>query len=154
MIKTAAISNDLKYRYELTRVWDSSKPLVAFIGLNPSTADDKIDDPTIRRCIGFAKTWGFGGLIMGNIHALRSTDPKALYHSEDPTGIMNDAYLMSIKSRALITVAAWGVHGELQGRGEKVKKLLEYCYVLGLTKDGHPKHPLYLKKDLKPIAWK
>lgn len=91
---------------------------------------------------------------MGNLHALRSTDPNALYEAEDPTGVLNDAVLMNIKNKAHLTVAAWGTHGAFMNRGAKVKEMLESLYVLGLTKEGHPKHPLYLKKDLRPVAWK
>lgn len=93
--KGATFSGCFKYRYGLTRVWDESLPTVAFIMLNPSTADDDQLDPTLRRCLGFARTLGYGAMEIGNLFALKSTDPEALYSSEDPIGPLNDNMLKS-----------------------------------------------------------
>lgn len=89
MEKTAIISEDEKYRYQLSRCWDETKPRILFIMLNPSTADANIDDPTIRRVISFAKSWGYGGVYVGNLFAFRSTDPKGLKQIADPVGENN-----------------------------------------------------------------
>ena len=153
-MKTGAFfSEDRKYRYLLTREW-GKEPKLGLIALNPSTADETKDDPTIRRCIGFAKSWGYGGLLMGNIFAYRSTDPKGLLTIGDPIGPENDGWLDYIKRKSGLTVAAWGVHGHLMGRGEVVRRNLRRLYVLGLTKEGFPKHPLYLPKTLEPVRWR
>lgn len=138
------------FRYELGRVWDEALPLAMFIGLNPSTADETHDDPTIRRCIGFARSWGAGGILMGNIFAYRSTDPHALRQIADPLAVIgeaNDTYLRDMAARSEWTVAAWGVHGALHRRGEQVASLIPGLQCLGRTKQGFPRHPLYLRAD-------
>lgn len=140
------------FRYTLGRKW-SDKPMCMFIGLNPSTADETKDDPTVRRCIGYAKDWGYGGLLMTNIFGYRSTDPRALLALDDPVGEENDGYLLRCYEQADVAIAAWGVHGSLRGRNLTVRKLLSPLHYLRLTKDGHPNHPLYLPKALKPILW-
>lgn len=86
MVKEALLSEDRKYRYILSRTWDEAKPAVLFIGLNPSTADEKSDDSTIRKCINYAKCWGYGKILMANLFAFRSTDPSILIHAADPVG--------------------------------------------------------------------
>lgn len=151
---TAIFSTCRTWRYRLERRW-SSGTAAAFILLNPSTADETQDDPTIRRCIRYAKGWGHGGLIVGNLFALRSTDPKALYSSEDPVGPDNDDHLIEIATTAAIVVCGWGAHGELAGRGVKVRQMLESYRptYLKLTKSGMPGHPLYLKANLTPRLW-
>jgi len=152
---SAVISECGSYRYRLERVWEAEKERVAFIMLNPSTADASQDDPTIRRCIGFAKAWGFGGLIVGNLFALRSTDPKALYGHNDPVGPENDEYLRRIAQRAETVVCAWGTHGALNGRGVHVANLLDNYNLaaLKLTASGHPGHPLYVASSTEPKAY-
>lgn len=147
---------------------------VAFIGLNPSTADERINDPTVRRCIGYARDWGYDEMVMLNIFAFRSTDPKALYQVPDPIGPLNDEHLIREARHADLVVCAWGVRGAfvpppsayppnmlmlaLCPRGELVRRLLDRVgvepYALGLTKGGHPKHTLYLPKNLKPTPWR
>ena len=96
MKKHAVISQDNKYRYQLSRIWDNEKPTVLFIMLNPSTADADADDPTIRRVVNFAKSWGYGGVFVGNLYAFRSTDPKGLKHTEDPVGEENIAHVQTL----------------------------------------------------------
>jgi hypothetical protein len=154
MEKGAIFSPGRKYRYLLSRIWKPSKGVALFVCLNPSTADANFDDPTIRRCIRFSDSWGYGGMKMVNLFALRSTDPKALYDCEDPIGPENDEYIGYESEIAAITIIAWGVHGAFMNRGEEtLNSNLFDPHFLALTKDGHPRHPLYLKKDLRPIPW-
>jgi hypothetical protein len=143
---TAIISACGTYRYRLERTWSTS-PKVAFIMLNPSTADAEKDDPTIRRCVSFAKSWGYGGLIVGNLFALRSTDPKALISAPDPIGPDNDAHLRAIALCAERVVCAWGAHGSHHNRDKHVTRLFKLQHELaslGVTGKGQPKHPLYI----------
>src|ERR1700731_337339 len=100
------------YRYELRRVWDETKPFVLFIGLNPSTADEKEEDNTSRICINYAKRWGYGGLLMGNLFAYRSTDQKALRSVPDPVGPDNDVWLGKLQSEADLVICAWTKSGK------------------------------------------
>ena len=146
MLESHAILSECRtYRYALTRIWGAGPKRCAFIGLNPSTADETADDPTIRRCVGFAKAWGCDGLVMLNLFAFRATDPKVMLAAADPVGPENDAYLKRLVVQEGPTVAAWGVHGSHRGRSLAVLDLLEYpLFCLGRTKDGKPKHPLYL----------
>lgn len=141
------------YRYTLWRVWDASRPSIAFVGLNPSTADAEQDDPTVRRCIGYARRWKYGGMVMLNVFALRSTDPRGLLAVDDPIGPENDAWMLRSLRRVELAVACWGNHGELLGRGDQVARALGPFKCLGLTKVGHPRHPLYLKGSLKLKAF-
>lgn len=152
MKRFAQISEDKKYRYLLIRDWSNNDSLktVAFIGLNPSTADAENDDPTIRRCIGFAKSWGYNCLMMVNLFALRATNPSIMKNDPFPFGEHNYGMLTNIHSRASLVIAAWGNHGAFKGVGFEWANALRPLYHLGLTKSGHPKHPLYLKKDVKP----
>ena len=161
VIRDATFSPCGRYRYTLRRQWDESKPSALFVMLNPSTATALLDDPTIRRCIGFAKAWGYGGLLVGNIFAMRSTNPHVLYKADDPIGVDNDVALVNLHHEAVLTVAAWGVHGKLNGRGDRVLQLLvghAYpgrlggpVYCLGTTKEGYPRHPLYIAGDTDPV---
>jgi len=114
------------------------------IGLNPSTADEYEDDPTVRRCLGYAERWHFGGLVMLNAFALRSTDPKALRQHSDPVGPQNDAALAQVCGGASLIVAAWGNGGLLRGRGEELIARIPAMRCFGLTSQGQPRHPLYL----------
>lgn len=153
--KTAAFSPLRRYRYLLTRIWKPAKGFALFVCLNPSTADENVEDPTIRRCIKFAEFWGYGGMKMVNIFAYRSTDPKALYSCRSPIGPENDEYIARESAIAGVTVAAWGVHGSFMDRGNIVMgRLLYRPHYLELTKDGHPRHPLYLKKNLRPLPFR
>ena len=148
MMKTAAFSPDRKFRYALWRVWDERKPVCMFIGLNPSTADEFVDDPTIRRCESFAGSWGYGGLCMTNLFAYVSTSPRALYYAE-AIGWDNDTWLSYLAAHSGIVVACWGDFSVARDRNEQVQKLIPNLYCLGTTKHGRPKHPLYLWKETK-----
>jgi hypothetical protein len=153
MKKSAILSDDRLYRYSLSRIWDSSLPTVMFIGLNPSTADETENDPTINRCIGFAKSWGYGGLVMTNLFAFRSTDPKILKSVKEPIGDKNNDWLIQLAKESKIIIAAWGTNGTLLNRDKEIKKLFPTLYCLELSKENHPKHPLYLKKTKTPIRF-
>lgn len=142
-----------RYRYVLTRTWDYGAPVVLMIGLNPSTADATKDDPTVRRCVGFARDWGFGGLALANLFAFRATAPLALLSAHNPVGPENDAWIRRLVASASAVVVSWGVHGGLQGRDQKVLAQIPTPLCLGRTKDGFPRHPLYLSKatQLEPF---
>lgn len=140
-----------QYRYTLWREWNAALPYCQFIGLNPSTADETNDDPTIRRCIGFAKAWGCGALCMTNIFAWRDTKPEAMKRAQDPVGPENDRWLIEIAHGAYLRVAAWGNHGRHLNRGKRVAldladSLLSLC-CFRLTKEGQPEHPLHQRAD-------
>ena len=148
--KDAIISRDRLYRYSLERTWDASKERVLFIMLNPSTADAIKDDATIKKCVGFAQRWGFGGIIVGNLFALRSRNPDGLLGPHDPVGPKNDAYLEQLAAECPAVIAAWGNSGKRPGlrrlfqeRQSFMKELLQgRMQSLGTNKDGTPKHPV------------
>ena len=140
------------YRYTLWREWVGGEGYAMFIGLNPSTADEKSDDPTIRRCVAFAKAWGYTALCMTNIFSFRATDPRDMMIQADPVGPDNNKYLLEMSKEAGVIVAAWGTNGTHKGRGAEVISMIERpLHCLGLTKQGYPAHPLYLRKTLAPI---
>lgn len=120
--------------------------------LNPSTADDEQNDPTVARCIEFGKRWGYGGLIVTNIFAFRATDPKRLYGLANPSGPDNDEHIVASAKESKLVVCAWGAHGKLLNRGEFVFDLIDNPHCLGTTKDGYPRHPLYMPVDSVPYA--
>lgn len=138
------------YRYSLTRRWNDGLTAM-FIGLNPSTADETNDDPTVRRCIGYAKAWGYGGLVMTNLFAYRATKPADMMAAEDPIGPENDAQLRGAADAAGIVVAAWGAKGSHRLRGAAVRAMLPRLHYLRLTQAGQPQHPLHLPKGLRPL---
>lgn len=151
--REAEFSDCRKYRYILQIVWDTSKPIAAFIGLNPSTADEIQDDPTIRRCRGFAESWGCGGMRMLNLFAFRATLPKDMLASTDPIG--PDNYLGGmLKGVTGPQVACWGTHGLHGNRGELIRKSIPGLQCFGRNRDGSPKHPLYLRSTtrLEPFS--
>lgn len=154
----AVFSECEKYRYLLWRWWGDGDPdprvMVAFICLNPSTATESRNDPTVKRCITYARDWHFSGMFMLNIFALRSTDPSKLRLVDDPTGEANDTYLIWAYEQACLTVGAWGNHGGYRDRGDYVAALMPEIMHLHRTRHGHPGHPLYLKKDLRPQLWR
>lgn len=150
----AAFDAAREYRYRLWRTWDDEKPVVAFVMLNPSTADEDADDPTIRRCVRYAKDWGYGTLEVGNLFALRATDPSALRDHRDPVGDANDAYLRRVCDAAALVVAAWGGKGSVLDRGREVAQSLDAdLHALDTTRGGHPVHPLYQPADADPEPW-
>lgn len=152
MDRGAYISACGRYRYSLWRQW-APGPSVMFVGLNPSTADATLDDPTIRRCMGFARAWGYAGLMMTNLFAWRDTAPRNMMVADDPVGPDNDRVLRVAHGKAALTVAAWGAHGAHRGRHDAVRAMLPGLNYLRLTKDGHPGHPLYLPATLRPVEW-
>lgn len=149
---SAVFSYCRQYRYELWRRWGPG-PYAMFIGLNPSTATETLDDPTIRRCIAYSKAWGFDAYCMTNIFAFRATDPKVMKSQKEPIGLSNDETLIRLAKDAGVVVAAWGTHGIHMGRHQQVVDMIPNLMCLAKTKDGYPGHPLYLKKDLKPVPW-
>jgi len=148
--KDAILSEDRKYRYVLSRIWDKSKPIVMIIGLNPSTADETEDDRTIRRCIKFADSWGYGGVYMLNLFAFRATKPTDMFVVVNPIGSQNDDYLNDYANRVDKVICAWGNDGNYKNRSSDIKKQLDNLFYLKLNKTGEPAHPLYLKSDLIP----
>ena len=147
----AALSRCGTYRYALWREWDGGAPTVLFIGLNPSTADRRRDDPTIRRCIRFARDWGFGRLTVANLFALRATDPRVVMRAAAPVGPRNDRWLHRLSREASLVVVAWGVHGSHRGRDAEVLRMLPPPTCLGVTRGGAPLHPLYVRADARPV---
>lgn len=144
----AVFSEDRIYRYSLLRQWEPNAPWMMFIGLNPSTADETNDDPTIRRCMGFARREGCGTLVMANLFAFRATDPAVMKAHPEPVGPESDERLARALGRIDHIVAAWGVHGTHLGRDREVAEICKgRLLCLGTTKEGHPRHPLYVRGD-------
>lgn len=152
----AVVSGDGVYRYRLGRNWGDG-PTDVWIMLNPSTADATRDDPTIRRCIGFSKRWGAGGLVVVNLYALRSTDPAALLTHPDPVGPDNDETLVMAGAHAELTggraIAAWGTHPATAHRAVAAYALAGPLWCLGTTRSGAPRHPLYVPAVTQPVPW-
>lgn len=165
----AVISPCGKYRYRLSRRWGGGKPCL-FIMLNPSTADAEVDDPTIRRCIGFAKRFGCGELVVVNLFAVRATSPKDMLAADDPVGPENMEHVKKAADYAVRggyfpedrngpVICAWGAHGDYMDQAQTVLGWLDDAlvkpYCLAMTKQGQPRHPLYLPKDaeLQPFGW-
>lgn len=153
MKKKANISKDKIYRYTLSRTWDSTKPTVLFIGLNPSIADENVDDPTVTRCINFAKDWGYGTLLMANLFAYRTTYPKEIYLIDDPIGKDNDYYLLECVKQSDLIIACWGNNGTYMDREKIIKELVPNLYCLQKNKNGTPHHPLRLPRNINPIPF-
>jgi len=153
----AILSDCERYRYLLTREWGDG-PTATFVMLNPSTADAMRNDPTIRRCISYAHAWGCGALIVANLYAWRATDPAELWTADDPVGPDNDAHLYAAAQAAAESggplVGAWGANA----RADRIAAVLalsgmDRLQALAVTKDGQPRHPLYLKSVLTPQPW-
>jgi len=150
--KSGAVFSDCrKFRYALWRMWDEDKPLVMIIGLNPSTADEKVNDPTITRCISFASSWGYGGVCVTNLFGFRATAPTELKAYHDPIGKENDSWVHEMAKEAAIKVAAWGNHGKFLNRSVDFLSSLDQLHCIKMNKSGEPAHPLYLKAELKPV---
>ncbi|MEQ8313987.1 MAG: DUF1643 domain-containing protein [Gammaproteobacteria bacterium] len=148
--QNARISSCGNYRYSLDREWSTGAGSVLFIGLNPSTADHQQDDPTIRRCVGFARSWGFKRMEIVNLFAFRATFPADLKQAADPVGPENDKWITLAHDKARLTVACWGNDGEFQQRAAAVSESLPDIHCLRLNKTRQPAHPLYLKANLRP----
>ena len=150
---TAAFSPCRLYRYELTRTWDYSADTLNFVMLNPSTADAFEPDNTIARCIGFAKSWGFGSLVVTNLFAFKATDPKVMKAAADPVGPENDQYITANANDSSLVVCAWGNNAS-QYRAKTVLAIIREAgktpHALRMTDMRHPAHPLYLPANLKP----
>lgn len=165
MNRSARISEDGLYRYGLGRQWtdpEKSKHAILWVMLNPSTADAEKDDPTIRQCIRYSQAWGFHAMLVANLFAFRSSQPSELSAAKlrgvDIVGPENDKGLLEMASVCAYTCFAWGTHTLARERGFFVAALLgespslKVC--LGVTKNGSPKHPLYLRGDIKPVLVK
>ncbi|MEY8840164.1 DUF1643 domain-containing protein [Cribrihabitans sp. XS_ASV171] len=154
---TAVYSDCERYRYSLTRIWDPEGRRAMFVMLNPSTATEVQNDPTVERCERRARALGFGAFRVTNIFAWRETDPRKMRAVPDPVGPENDAAIAEGAHWADTVIAAWGTHGAHLRRGADVEALLrrtgEPLYHLGLSKGGHPKHPLYIAYSQQPQPW-
>lgn len=145
------------YRYSLTRVWDTDQSSVLFVMLNPSTATEVQNDPTVERCERRARALGFGAFRVCNIFAWRATDPKNMRAQGDPVGQHNDQAILDGCAWADTVICAWGTHGAHLARGPAVEALIRGTGAapkhLGLSKEGHPKHPLYIAYAQQPEDW-
>lgn len=148
----ATFSDDRKYRYALWRVWDSEKPRIMFIGLNPSTANETEPAPTITRVINFAKGWGYGGVYMMNLFAIVGSDPIILKTDPDPIGD-NDGWIEKISKKCDKIIFAWGAFKEAEERAKQVVDMFPGAFALTINRDGSPKHPLYVKGNVNPIPY-
>jgi hypothetical protein len=145
-----------RYRYTLWRAWSDDYPRIVFVLLNPSTADEWRNDPTIRRCVGFARAWRFGSVEVVNLFAYRATDARELLKVDDPVGKENDRFLVQAVERCSTVVVGWGDNGALLGSDQQVMRLLagrRDVYCLGVTKSGQPRHPLYVRGDTKLVLF-
>ncbi len=149
----AVISPCGRYRYALWRRWGEGSGELLVVGLNPSRADADGDDPTLRRCVGYARAWGCSGLRLANLFAWRSPDPGALRRVADPVGPDADRWLVGLAAGARLVLAAWGNGGRLGGRSRVARRLLPPLQVLRFTRLGEPAHPLYLPASLRPQPW-
>ncbi len=156
---SVAVYSDCEaYRYDLTRIWDASGPKALFVMLNPSTATEYQNDPTVERCERRARTLGYGAFRVANIFAYRATDPKVMRAIADPVGPANDEAIANGAVWADRIICAWGSHGAHLTRGAAVETLLrgiaKPLWHLGLTQAGQPKHPLYIGYDRQPELWR
>ncbi|MEM9717045.1 MAG: DUF1643 domain-containing protein [Pseudomonadota bacterium] len=153
----AVYSDCEQYRYTLTRIWDPAGRKALFVMLNPSTATEVQNDPTVERCERRARALGFGAFRVTNIFAFRATDPRVMRAAPDPTGPANDDAITESAAWADQIICAWGIHGAHLNRGPEVEDLLrqtgQTLHHLGLSKAGHPKHPLYISYETQPQLW-
>lgn len=147
-----------RYRYELSEIWDDTKPMVMFLLMNPSVAGEEFADPTLVKTGKYARAWGYGGQLIGNVHAYRITDSKRLIEAEDPIGPENDEALLSMTAQAEMVVLAYGKPPKsLRNRAAEVVQLMKghrRLAYLRLAMDGTPRHPLYLKDNLQPLDYR
>lgn len=155
MFKNAIFSPCKRYRYLLQRSWSqkaSRHSTVTFIALNPSTADAIHDDPTIRKCIAYARAWQFKTLIMVNLFAWRATDPKELLKVKNPIGALNNHHIDEAVKRSAQVVACWGEYGSLMNRASDLRaRYPRRLKCLRTNNSGEPTHPLYLPASLTPV---
>lgn len=153
----ALYSDCEKYRYSLTREWDQAGRKILFVMLNPSTATEIQNDPTVERCERRARALGFGAFRVCNIFAYRATDPRDMRAQTDPTGPENGATILNAAQWADAIVCAWGTHGAHMNQGAMIETVLRSqpkpLMHLGLSKAGHPKHPLYISYSVQPETW-
>ena len=155
--RTATFSRCLDYRYTLERRWNSetADKRVVFVGLNPSTADHRVDDPTIRRCIGFARSWGYNVLTVVNLFAYRTPYPSELRKASDPIGSSNSRHLGRVIRESDLVIACWGRHGSWQAQDKRLeKRFKDRLNCLAINNDGSPAHPLYQRATVTPIPWR
>lgn len=143
MIQGAYLSGCRRYRYLLWRIWNPQLRFAVFVGLNPSTADAEVDDPTLKRCMAFAREWRLGGVVMANVFALRSADPSALLSRKDPSGPYNHIWLSYALNLGHEHIACWGNLGIRQA-SIMLSGALQPFSCLGVTNKGAPRHPLYV----------
>ncbi len=156
MERGAILDQTGAFRYSLWREWGNHAKRVGFVMLNPSRADASVDDPTIRRCIGFAKSWGFGRLEVVTLFAYRTAHPTELQQVNNPIGIDNDYYLANLQHQVDGIILAWGNRGTLHDRNQVALKLLgsqKPVYCLGTTQAGQPKHPLYVSSTTRLLPF-
>jgi hypothetical protein len=152
MQKASQLSPCRTYRYRLDRIWNDSKPRVLFILYNPSTADEWVDDPTLRRCMGFAQAWGYGGLCIINLFSLRTSDPTVLRGHARPKGPDHEHVFHEAVEGHSDIVCAWGLQGG--PISSHFSHGTHRIFHLGVNKDGSPKHPLYLPSNTLLHPWK
>jgi hypothetical protein len=173
--KDAVFSPDRLYRYTLTRRWDDTKPIVNWLMLNPSTADENVEDPTIRKCMKFATLWEYGGVVITNLFAYRATDPDQMKAYAEPVGKDNDHHISEVAKASDMIVCAWGNDGAHQtlveefnyarapyrGMCPRSKYVIDMLlntvgiplYCMAVNKTGEPQHPLYLPFKQKPSVY-
>lgn len=157
--RDAKFDSARKYRYLLSRKWDVNLPQVTFVMLNPSKANEYEDDPTLRRCIQFAKDWGYGSLEVVNLFAYIATNPRELYQADNPVGLENNSYIQISTNRAKLIVLAWGANDYVRKNRDREQEVLalisaqQKLHCLKLTKYGYPHHPVRLSKKLIPIIY-
>jgi hypothetical protein len=156
MLSGALFDPTHTYRYTLWREWDATLQRIAFVMLNPSTADATVNDPTIHRCVRFAQTWGYGAVEVVNLFAYRTPSPTVLRNALDPVGEDNDRHLLAAANQADRIVLAWGNWGTLHQRDRAVIQLLahhSHLYCFGHNQSGQPRHPLYIRGDAPLLRW-
>jgi len=157
MIKDAILDKNRKYRYMLKRQWgERNDNFVNFVLLNPSTANETVDDPTIKACVKFSQNLGYDGFYVTNLFAFRTKSPEVLKKSENPIGDENDKYIKRYALKSKLVVIAWGNHGNFLNRNNEVLKILSEIktpHCLAVTNSGSPKHPLYIKRTTNTKKW-
>jgi hypothetical protein len=155
---SAVFSPDGHYRYRLERDFERPGPVHVWGMLNPSTADADRNDPTVSRCTRYSYTWGASRLVVVNLYGYRATDPRALARAADPIGPANDQHIAAAVAEAELVICAWGAHGKRRGQVVGLSLVAagmrDKLHALALTKTGAPRHPLYLRADLRPRLWR